>query len=233
MAEKEAILAHQEEERTDQRRKTKLDKKVQKKMQKGVRAGDKRKAEQGDYNEWNESSGKMTRLCFYSSKDFLSEYFFPSATEQASKRHRGNEDQTSEEQMETEMGLSGRNAPPGIKKAQRVGVAAAQRHKDDKPELRNDKDSVFISNLVYTLEDPEAKLRTLFETCGPIQQIRPVFSNKGTFKGYCYIQFESTASVSEALKLDRQEIESRPMFVSPCVDKNKNPDFKVNIISYG
>nr|XP_020450084.1 squamous cell carcinoma antigen recognized by T-cells 3 [Monopterus albus] len=203
MAEKEASLARQEEERAEQKRKAKADKKGQKKVQKGTRAGGKRKAEQDDYrDEWNEDS--------------------------APKRHRGNGDQTTE-YMETETGLSGRNAPPGYKpappgaiKAQQGAVAA-----DDKLELRNDSNSVFISNLAYTLEEPEAKLRTLFETCGPIKQIRPVYTIKGNFKGYGYVQFESQASVPEALKLDRQEVEGRPMFVSPSVDKNKNPDFKV------
>ncbi|XP_030273049.1 spliceosome associated factor 3, U4/U6 recycling protein isoform X1 [Sparus aurata] len=209
VAEKEANMVRQEEDRADQRRKNRSDKKFQKKTQKGTRAGEKRKVEQDDYhNEWNEDS------------------------EQAPKRHRGNGDQTTDEYMETETGLFGKNAPPGYKpgppgakKAQQE--AAAQRQNDDKPELRNDNCSVFISNLTYTLEEPEAKLRTLFEICGPIKQIRPVFSNKGGFKGYGYVQFESSVSVPEALKLDRREVEGRPMFVSPCVDKNKNPDFKV------
>uniref|UniRef100_A0A7N6ATI8 Spliceosome associated factor 3, U4/U6 recycling protein n=1 Tax=Anabas testudineus TaxID=64144 RepID=A0A7N6ATI8_ANATE len=208
-AEKEANLARQEEERVEQRRKTKADKKAQKKVQKGNRAGEKRKADQDDYqNEWNEDS--------------------------APKRHRGNGDQNAEEYMETETGLLGRNAlpvfkppPPETKNVQQGAAATAQRQSNDKPELRNDDCSVFISNLAYTLEEPESKLRVLFETCGPIKQIRPVFSNKGNFKGYCYIQFESSVSVPGALKLDRQEVEGRPMFVSPCVDKNKNPDFKV------
>uniref|UniRef100_A0A3B4YS52 Spliceosome associated factor 3, U4/U6 recycling protein n=1 Tax=Seriola lalandi dorsalis TaxID=1841481 RepID=A0A3B4YS52_SERLL len=212
VAEKEANLARQEDERNEQRRKAKSDKKAQKKVQKGARFGEKRKAEQDDYHdEWNEDS------------------------EQAPKRHRGNGDQTTEEYMETETGLFGRNAPPGYKPAppgakkaqQGAAAAAAQRQNDEKPELRNDNSSVFISNLTYTLEEPEEKLRPLFETCGPIKQIRPVFSNKGSFKGYCYVQFESQVSVPEALKLDRMEVEGRPMFVSPCVDKNKNPDFKV------
>uniref|UniRef100_A0A3P8VZB6 Spliceosome associated factor 3, U4/U6 recycling protein n=1 Tax=Cynoglossus semilaevis TaxID=244447 RepID=A0A3P8VZB6_CYNSE len=154
--------------------------------------------------------------------------------EQAPKRHKGNGDQTTEEYMETETGLVGKNGPPGYnlaqsdtKKPQRGPVVGAMRQNDDKQELRNDKSSVFISNLAYTLEEPEAKLRTLFEMCGSIEQVRPIFGNKGAFKGYCYIQFESASSVTEALKLDRRELEGRPMFVSPCVDKNKNPDFKV------
>ncbi|TKS78710.1 Squamous cell carcinoma antigen recognized by T-cells 3 [Collichthys lucidus] len=201
-AEKEANLARQEEERADQRRKAKSEKKAQKKVQKGTRTGEKRKAEQEDYHdEWNDDA------------------------DQAPKRHRGNGNQATEEYMETETGLFGRNAPPGFKPPP-PGAKRAQQG-DDKPELRNDNSSVFISNLAYTLEEPEAKLRTLFETCGPIKQVRPVFSNKGNFKGYGYVQFESTVSVPEALKLDRREVEGRPMFVSPCVDKNKNPEFKV------
>uniref|UniRef100_A0A673CJJ3 Spliceosome associated factor 3, U4/U6 recycling protein n=1 Tax=Sphaeramia orbicularis TaxID=375764 RepID=A0A673CJJ3_9TELE len=212
VAEKEASQVRQEEERAEQRRRAKADKKAQKKTQKGILTGEKRRAEQDDYHdEWNEDSA-----------------------EQAPKRHRGNGDPTIEEYMETETGLFGKSAPPGYKPAppgakaaQQGATAAAHRQKDDKPELRNDNSSVFISNLSYTLEEPEAKLRTLFETCGPIKQIRPVFSNKGSFKGYGYVQFESTVSVSEALKLDRREVAGRPMFVSPCVDKNKNPDFKV------
>ncbi|KAM4577241.1 squamous cell carcinoma antigen recognized by T-cells 3 isoform 2-T2 [Odontesthes bonariensis] len=202
---KEANLARQEEERFEQRRKVKADKKVQKKVQKGGRAGEKRRAEHDDYqDEWNEDS--------------------------APKRHRGNGDTATDEYMETETGLFGKNAPPGYKPAStgtKRAEVAAQTQKDDKLEFRDDHTSVFISNLTYTLEEPEAKLRTLFQTCGPIKQIRPVFSNKGSFKGYGYVQFESPVSVHEALKLDRQEVEGRPMFVSPCVDKNKNPDFKV------
>ncbi|TWW60408.1 squamous cell carcinoma antigen recognized by T-cells 3 [Takifugu flavidus] len=203
VAVKEANMARQEEDRAEQRRRAKSDKKAQKKMGKDVHAGEKRKAQQDYEDNWN------------------------NGTEQASKRHRGDEDQSIEEQMETETGLLGKNAPPGFKKPQQGASAAPPKQSDDKPELRNDDNSVFISNLAYTLEEPEAKLRTMFEPCGPISQIRPVFSTKGTFKGYCYIQFESVVSVSEALKLDRQEMENRPMFVSPCVDKNKNPDFKV------
>uniref|UniRef100_A0A667ZUP7 Spliceosome associated factor 3, U4/U6 recycling protein n=1 Tax=Myripristis murdjan TaxID=586833 RepID=A0A667ZUP7_9TELE len=140
-------------------------------------------------------------------------------SDQAPKRHRGDADPGTEEYMETETGLFGRRTPAGHK--------PGPPGQNDKPELRNDNNSVFISNLAYTLEEPEGKMRTLFETCGPLKEVRPVFSNKGTFKGYCYVQFESQASVPLALKLDRQEVEGRPMFVSPCVDKNTNPDFKV------
>ncbi|KAK2837273.1 hypothetical protein Q5P01_014485 [Channa striata] len=196
-AEKEANLARQEEDRAEQRRKAKADKKAQKKVQKGNVAGEKRKAEQDDYqNEWNRES--------------------------APKRQRGNGDQNTEEYMETETGLFVRNAPPGYKnpppgtkKVQPAVAAPAQRQNDGKPELRNDECSVFISNLAYTLEQPESKLRTMFETCGPIKHATATYS------------LNPLCQSPEALKQDRQELEGRPVFVSPCVDKNKNPDFKV------
>ncbi|XP_019716005.1 squamous cell carcinoma antigen recognized by T-cells 3-like [Hippocampus comes] len=152
--------------------------------------------------------------------------------DQAPKRHRGNGEQSKEEDILTlEIDLH-EKAPPGYKGSARPGFnkaqqASAQQQSDDKTELRNDDSSVFVSNLSYTLDEPEARLRTLFETCGTVKQIRLVSTNKGTFKGYGYVQFESSESVSEALKLDRQQVEGRPMFVSPCVDKNKNPDFKM------
>lgn len=154
---------------------------------------------------------------------------------QAPKRQKGNGDSNTEEYMETETGLIGRNAPHGnksaaggAKNAQQGAVVAAQRQNDDKPELRDDTCSVFISNLAYTLDDPETKVKEIFESCGPVIQVRLVTGNRGNFRGYGYVQFESVVSVPEALKLDRKEVGGRPMFVSPCVDKNKNPEFKVS-----
>ncbi|XP_054904958.1 squamous cell carcinoma antigen recognized by T-cells 3 [Poeciliopsis prolifica] len=206
-AEKETNLARHEEEKMEQRRKAKAEKKAQKKAQKTSRGGEKRKAEQDDYQEdWTEGL--------------------------APKRQRGNGDNNADEYMETETGLFGRNAPPGNKSggarnAQQGAAVAAQRQNDDRRELRDDTCSVFISNLAYTLEDPEARLKSLFESCGPIRQVRLITGNRGISRGYGYVQFESAASVPDALKLDRKEVEGRPMFVSPCVDKNKNPEFKV------
>ncbi|KAM4579006.1 squamous cell carcinoma antigen recognized by T-cells 3 [Fundulus diaphanus] len=206
-AAKETNMTRHEEEKMEQRRKAKADKKAQKKSQKSSRGGEKRKAEQDEYQEdWNEKS--------------------------APKRQKGNGDSNTDEYMETDTGLFGRNAPSGnkaapggAKHAQQGG--GAQRHNDDQPELRDESCSVFISNLAYTLEDPEAKLEALFERCGPVKQVRLVSGNRGNFRGYGYVQFESAVSVAEALKLDRTEVGGRPMFVSPCVDKNKNPEFKV------
>ncbi|XP_036383743.1 squamous cell carcinoma antigen recognized by T-cells 3 [Megalops cyprinoides] len=214
VAEKEALLARQEEEKAEQRRKAKAEKKAQKKTQK--KAGEKRKVEEeeDEEDEWGDES------------------------EQPTKRLKGDGDPGfsglgTEDFMETESGLFGRKGPAtkkadalGAKKG-RVVAAEARKVQDATMDKRNNSMSVFVSNLAFTLEDPETKLRDLFQGCGPIQQIRPIYTSRGTFRGYCYVQFEEQRSVAEALKLDRQEIDSRPVFVSPCVDKNKNPDFKV------
>ncbi|ROI27667.1 Squamous cell carcinoma antigen recognized by T-cells 3 [Anabarilius grahami] len=213
VAEKEALLARQEEEKAEHRRKAKADKKGQKKSQKANRTGDKRKAEDECEDEWGEDA------------------------EMPFKRLRGEEDfgcTTTEELMETESGLFGRRAPPqrkteppGFRKNQQGMPEASREPQDVSKEQRKDENSVFVSNLAFNLEDPEGKLRTLFGGCGTVQQVRLVYTPKGVFRGYCYVQFEDRLAVPEALKLDRQEVDGRPMYVSPCVDKNKNPDFKV------
>lgn len=90
-----------------------------------------------------------------------------------------------------------------------------------------DKRSIFISNLDYKLDDVEEKLKTVFCSCGNITEVRLVKNNKGQFRGFCYIQFSDENAVQKALELDRTNLEGRPMFVSPNVDKRKQPNFKV------
>ncbi|XP_061866396.1 squamous cell carcinoma antigen recognized by T-cells 3 isoform X2 [Colius striatus] len=206
-AEKEAALAKQEEEKAEQRKQARAEKKASKKA-KRARAGDKRRADDDDdEGEWGQEE------------------------EQPSKRHKGDGDGTLlEEDMEVETGLFGRS---GSEKPDHPGnqKEKASTSRKDIPKVSHDssKDSVtvFVSNLSYNMADPEVKLKELFESCGAVAEIRPVFSNKGTFRGYCYVEFKEEQAALQALGLDRKVVEGRPMFVSPCVDKNKNPDFKV------
>lgn len=135
--------------------------------------------------------------------------------------------------MEIESGLFGRRAapqhktePPTVRKNQQV-VTEVKHTTARMPDERNNSNSVFVSNLAFSLVNPEDRLKAAFGSCGTVAQVRPVFSAKGAFRGYCYVQFEDELAAQEALKLDRQEVDGRPMFVSPCVDKSKNPDFKV------
>ncbi|NXP36125.1 SART3 protein, partial [Leiothrix lutea] len=203
-AEKEAALAKQEEERAEQRKQARAEKKASKKAKK-TRIGDKRKADEDDEGEWGQEE------------------------ELPSKRHRGEGDGVlPEEDMEVETGLFGRSEKPD---GPAIPKEKASTSRKDIPKVfhdsSKDKVTVFVSNLSYTMAEPEAKLRELFGSCGEVVEIRAVFNNKGTFRGYCYVQFKEEEAARQALALDRTAVEGRPMFVSPCVDKNKNPDFKV------
>ncbi|XP_030815076.1 squamous cell carcinoma antigen recognized by T-cells 3 isoform X2 [Camarhynchus parvulus] len=203
-AEKEAALAKQEEERAEQRKQARAEKKASKKAKK-TRTGDKRKADEDDEGEWGQEE------------------------ELPSKRHRGEGDgMLPEEDMEVETGLFGRSEKPDGPAAPKEKASTSRK---DIPKVfhdsSKDKVTVFVSNLSYTMAEPEAKLRELFGSCGEVVEVRAVFNNKGTFRGYCYVQFGEEEAARQALALDRTAVEGRPMFVSPCVDKNKNPDFKV------
>lgn len=207
-AEKEAALVQQEEEKAEQRKKVRAEKKALKKKKK-TRGADKRREDEDEENEWGEEE-----------------------EEQPSKRRRTENSLASGEAsaMKEETELSGKCltidvGPPSKQKEKAASL------KRDMPKVAHDssKDSVtvFVSNLPYSIEEPEVKLRPLFEVCGEVVQIRPIFSNRGDFRGYCYVEFGEEKSAQQALELDRKIVEGRPMFVSPCVDKSKNPDFKV------
>ncbi|XP_038008332.1 squamous cell carcinoma antigen recognized by T-cells 3 isoform X2 [Motacilla alba alba] len=203
-AEKEAALAKQEEERAEQRKQARAEKKASKKAKK-TRTGDKRKADEDDEGEWGQEE------------------------ELPSKRLRGEGDGVlPEEDMEVDSGLFGRSEKPDGSTTPKEKASTSRK---DIPKVfhdsSKDKVTVFVSNLSYTMAEPEAKLRELFGSCGEVVEIRAVFNNKGTFRGYCYVQFREEEAARQALALDRTAVEGRPMFVSPCVDKNKNPDFKV------
>uniref|UniRef100_A0A8C5REK8 Spliceosome associated factor 3, U4/U6 recycling protein n=1 Tax=Laticauda laticaudata TaxID=8630 RepID=A0A8C5REK8_LATLA len=103
--------------------------------------------------------------------------------------------------------------------------------KKDAPKVLHDSKkegfTVFVSNLPYLMGKPEKKLRRLFAKCGEVAEVRPIFTNKGSFRGYAYVEFKDERSALQAFELDRTLVGGRPMFVSPYVDKSKNPDFKV------
>lgn len=131
--------------------------------------------------------------------------------------------------LAAETGLFGKSASADDAPASKQERAAAP--KKDVPKVPHDssKDSVtvFVSNLPYSMAEPDVKLRPLFEACGEVAEVRPIFSNRGDFRGYCYVEFKEEKAALQALGLDRKDVGGRPMFVSPCVDKSKNPDFKV------
>ncbi|XP_075686407.1 spliceosome associated factor 3, U4/U6 recycling protein [Rhinoderma darwinii] len=200
-AAKQAIHARQEEEKSEQRKKTRAAKKPQK-----AKPGDKRKAEDEDDEEWGED-----------------------AAEQPCKKHRGEEqsEDNEAEEMETETGLFGRSTSSASRSQSKQKPPATNEQPRIPHNPHKDKLTVFVSNLPYNMSDPEQQLRNVFSGCGEISQVRVIYTNKGAFRGYCYVEFNEEKGALDALKMDRHEVKGRPMFVSPCVDKNKNPEFKV------
>ncbi|KAG5198811.1 hypothetical protein JEQ12_007407 [Ovis aries] len=208
-AEKEAALAQQEEEKVEQRKRARAEKKALKKKKK-IRGADKRRADEDDEKEWGDDE-----------------------EEQPSKRRRveNSVPPAGEAEPGSETNLSGSSAPTGTEPPSELKEVRVGARRRDVPKVPHDssKDgvTVFVSNLPYGLGEPAATLRPLFEACGDVVEVRPIFSNRGDFRGYCYVEFREEAAALQALQLDRQSVEGRPMFVSPCVDKSKNPDFKV------
>ncbi|CAB4011806.1 Squamous cell carcinoma antigen recognized by T-cells 3, partial [Paramuricea clavata] len=84
-----------------------------------------------------------------------------------------------------------------------------------------DPQTVFVSNLLFTVD--EEQLKSTFSPLGEIEEIRLVKNLQGASRGYAYVQFKNESSVSAALAIDRQELRGRPMYVSRCVDKTRNP----------
>ncbi|XP_036132572.1 squamous cell carcinoma antigen recognized by T-cells 3 isoform X1 [Molossus molossus] len=207
-AEKEAALIQQEEEKAEHRKRARAEKKVLKKKKK-TRGAEKRKADEDDEKEWGDDEEEQP------AKRRRVENSVPPAAEGPD--------------LEAETGLFGKSAPADVAPSSKQERVAAP--KRDLPKVPHDssKDNitVFVSNLPYSMEEPDVKLRPLFEACGEVVEVRPIFSNRGHFRGYCYVEFKEEKSALQALQLDRTDVGGRPMFVSPCVDKSKNPDFKV------
>ncbi|KAM5238138.1 squamous cell carcinoma antigen recognized by T-cells 3 isoform 1-T1 [Ctenodactylus gundi] len=207
-AEKEVALAQQEEEKAEQRKRARAEKKALKKKKKP--RGTDRPRDEEDEKAWGDDE-----------------------EEQPAKRRKVENSVSpagTAPNMEVEAGLAENTVPVdvGPPSKQKEKAAALKR---DVPKVSHDssKDSitVFVSNLPYSMGEPDAKLRPLFEACGEVAEIRPIFSNRGNFRGYCYVEFKDEKSALQALELDRKSVDGRPMFVSPCVDKSKNPGFKV------
>ncbi|KAK2180910.1 hypothetical protein NP493_420g02015 [Ridgeia piscesae] len=77
--------------------------------------------------------------------------------------------------------------------------------------------TVFVSNLDFKVN--EEGLKELFSKLGDIAEVRLVKNFKGKSKGYAYVEFTDELPVTPALRLDRQPVDGRPMYVSLCQEK--------------
>uniref|UniRef100_H2ZFC7 RRM domain-containing protein n=1 Tax=Ciona savignyi TaxID=51511 RepID=H2ZFC7_CIOSA len=79
----------------------------------------------------------------------------------------------------------------------------------------------------YGVEDPESKLKTMFGCCGDVVSVRVVRDHKAKMRGFAFVTFRETDHVERALKLDRQPLEGRPLYVSRNTEKsNRTKVFK-------
>lgn len=84
--------------------------------------------------------------------------------------------------------------------------------------------TVFLSNLAYSIDEDTIKEK--FSEVGEITEVRLVKDYRGRSKGFCYVVFSSQDEASQALKKDRELLDGRPMFVSPCEDRKKKNSSK-------
>ena len=62
---------------------------------------------------------------------------------------------------------------------------------------------------------------------GKIRDIRIVKDLRGKSRGFCYVEYVNPVGAQEALKLDRQNLEGRPVFVSKySKDNERETHFK-------
>ncbi|XP_059162213.1 squamous cell carcinoma antigen recognized by T-cells 3-like [Physella acuta] len=108
--------------------------------------------------------------------------------------------------------------PPEKKKKDNVQSESQFHGESVKHDPTKDNVTAFVSNLDFTLE--EDRLKNVFEKCGEIVSIRLVRNYKGKSKGFGYIEFTDSNAVLQALKLDREFVDGRPMFVSRCEDRS-------------
>eukprot|EP00795_Rhopilema_esculentum_P015566 gene15566-6831_t len=86
--------------------------------------------------------------------------------------------------------------------------------------------TVFLSNLLFSVGEKDIEEK--FQQCGEIADIRISRNFMGRSKGFAYLEFKDKVSCEKALQQDRALLNGRPVFVSPCLDKeaNKQPQFK-------
>ncbi|KAL3995359.1 RNA recognition motif family protein [Acanthocheilonema viteae] len=84
--------------------------------------------------------------------------------------------------------------------------------------------TIFVSNLDFKL--PTERLKEVFPNA---KDVRLVYRGMSKLhKGFGYVDFSTELEVQEALKMDRKQIDGRPMYISEYKphDKGKNAEFR-------
>ncbi|KAF0710149.1 Aste57867_5600 [Aphanomyces stellatus] len=80
---------------------------------------------------------------------------------------------------------------------------------------------VYVGNLPMSMTEDEVK--SFFESCGTVKTVKMVKDKTShQFKGYGFVEFESTESAGQALQLGGKRVGGRPVTINPY--KSKKPD---------
>ena len=88
----------------------------------------------------------------------------------------------------------------------------------NKSKSHDNKLSLFLGGLPFDVSDEDVYKH--FASCGDIDYVRIVRDNKtGVGKGFGYVKFKTSDSLSLAIKLDGSKLNRRTIRVSRCVKK--------------
>jgi len=71
--------------------------------------------------------------------------------------------------------------------------------------------SIIVKNCSW--ETTEESLRATFEPCGEVRRINMMMNDEGTFRGMCFIDYETTEATDEAIKFCNTDLDGRLIFV--------------------
>jgi nucleolar protein 12 len=101
----------------------------------------------------------------------------------------------------------------------------------NKSKVHDNRRSLFLGGLAFDINDEEVYEH--FQSCGPIEYVRIIRDNKtGIGKGFGYVQFKTSDTVSLGLKMDGTLMNDRKIRVNRCVKKLKPKKEENNTASF-
>ncbi|QQP35469.1 Uncharacterized protein FKW44_023703, partial [Caligus rogercresseyi] len=72
----------------------------------------------------------------------------------------------------------------------------------------------------------EEDIQGAMETSGPIKEVRLAKSYNGKSRGFAFVEFINSSSVSKALQRDNEILKGRPLYISECNPNKEGRSFK-------
>ncbi|XP_071747860.1 squamous cell carcinoma antigen recognized by T-cells 3-like [Lepeophtheirus salmonis] len=119
--------------------------------------------------------------------------------------------------------------PPGFK-SQHKSTAEIENGSGSgrpNPEFKDKEESdrtIFLSNLSF--EVTEEEIREMMESSGPVKEVRLAKNFNGKSRGFAYVDFVYSESVSKSILRDNELLKERPVYISMCDPNKKGHQFK-------